>query len=245
MTNPAGDEANDVHDDASSASDLSIFSDTPNITLEELEAGDEVIESEPELEPEGPYLRAAVILAAGDGSRFEGPDHKLLTEVNGKPLILWAVESALAATSCFDEVIVVSGAVDLEAVLPDAVTILHNDDWKLGQAISLQVALRYAGMHGYEAVVVGLGDMPAIDPEAWKLVARAPGELVTAEYSDGQRPPVKLHADIWPLLPLGGDQGARTLMQMRPDLVTAVSCPGLGLDLDTERDLQKWSSKTK
>jgi len=243
--NPAGDEANDDQDDASNASDPSLFSDAPNITLEELEADDEVIEPEPEAEPEGPYLRAAVILAAGEGSRFEGPTHKLLTEVNGKPLILWAVESALAATDCFDEVIVVSGAVDLEAVLPDAVTILHNDDWKLGQAISLQVALRYAGMHGYEAVVVALGDMPAIDPEAWKLVAREDGELVTAEYSDGQRPPVKLHADIWPLLPLGGDQGARTLMQMRPELVTAVSCPGLGLDLDTERDLQKWNSKTK
>lgn len=184
---------------------------------------------------------AAVILAAGEGSRFAGPDHKLLTSVRGRPLVAWAVEAARAAE--LDETILIEGAVDLADVVPDDVTVIRNDDWQAGQAVSLQVAVQYASMRGHEAVVVGLGDMPDVPASAWRALAEHDPDdvVVTATFDGERRPPVRLDGAVWPLLPMTGDEGARSLLRSRPDLVVEIPCDGTAHDLDTQEDLQRWS----
>jgi molybdenum cofactor cytidylyltransferase len=173
----------------------------------------------------------AALLAAGGGTRFAGPTHKLLTEVRGKRIVDWAYEHALGAGL---DVIVVSGAVALD--LPGEV---HNPDWAAGMATSLQVALRAAG--DADAIVVGLGDQPGVPSEAWSLVAAIDAPIVVATYGGERGNPVRLRRDVWPLLPTTGDVGARKIARERPSLVTAVACPGDPNDVDTVEDLDRWS----
>jgi molybdenum cofactor cytidylyltransferase len=183
---------------------------------------------------------AGVILAAGAGSRFGGRGEKLVTPARGRPLVSWAIEPALEAG--LDEVIVVSGAIDLGDVVPEGVTLLRNDEWELGQATSLGVALDWAQRQGHGAAVVGLGDMPGLTVTAWRAVAEAAGgPIVVAAYAGRRGHPVRLDAAVWTLLPTSGDEGARGLMSRRPELVVEVACEGSDTDVDTREDLRRWN----
>jgi len=184
---------------------------------------------------------AALLLAAGDGTRYAGPTPKLLAAFRGRPLFLWALDAAVAAA--LDEVIVVTGAVDLAHLLRHSnVTLVPADDWVDGQSRSLQAGVAAAEQRAHDAVVVGLGDQPFVPAEAWQAVAAAAATPIAAASFDGQlRPPVRLAREVWPLLPTDGDEGARGLLRSRPELVTAVPCSGDPRDIDTVEDLQRWS----
>lgn len=183
---------------------------------------------------------AAVILAAGSGSRFVGPEHKLLAELRGKAVVEHAVDHALAAG--FDHTIVVTGAADLSAVLNPEVLSVRNSNWALGQASSLLAGIAMADELGCQAVVIGLGDTPDVGAEVWQAIGRADGDLVVAVWADGgRRPPVKIGRSLWSLLPTDGDEGARVLFRERPELVCEVACGDASHDIDTREDLAQWS----
>jgi CTP:molybdopterin cytidylyltransferase MocA len=80
-----------------------------------------------------------------------------------------------------------------------------------------------------------------VPAEAWRAVAGGDAPIVTAEFDGARRPPVRLAREVCPLLPTDGDEGARVLLQGRPDLVSAVPCAGDPRDVDTEGDLEQWS----
>ncbi|MBC8194954.1 MAG: NTP transferase domain-containing protein [Acidimicrobiia bacterium] len=182
---------------------------------------------------------AAVILAAGAGTRWTGSGHKLLADFRGRPLVSWCIEAADAAG--LDELIVVGGAVDLSGLMPAGATLLTNDDWASGQAGSVQVALAHSTRVGHDAVVLGLADTPMVPTSAWLAVADDPGDLVTATFDRERRPPVKVAKSLWPELPVSGDGGARSLLASRSSSVVEVACEGLAIDIDTLEDLEKWS----
>lgn len=182
---------------------------------------------------------AAALLAAGGGSRFSGERHKLLAELRGRPVVAWALENVVAAA--LDETYVVTGAVDLSALIPPEATQLANPEWSDGIATSLAVAVDAAARAGHAAVVVGLGDQPFVPAEAWRAVGGAASPLAVATYGGRRGNPVKLDASIWPLLPRTGDEGARIVMGQRPDLVEEVACDGDPFDVDTVEDLIRWS----
>jgi CTP:molybdopterin cytidylyltransferase MocA len=176
---------------------------------------------------------AAIVLAAGGGTRFGGDGHKLLAPFRGRPLVAWALEAA----SSLDELIVVTGAIELD--LPAGAREVRNRRWAEGQATSLAAGIDAAA--GHDAVVVGLGDQPLIPAEAWQLVAASDAPIAVATYGGQRRNPVRFDAEVWDLLPREGDEGARSVLRGRPDLVTEVACPGDPVDVDTQEDLATWS----
>jgi CTP:molybdopterin cytidylyltransferase MocA len=190
----------------------------------------------------GGVSTTAVLLAAGGGSRFLGPTHKLLAEIGGVPVFRRSLDSVIAAG--LDHVLVVTGSIALDVEAP-GVTVVHNPEWELGQAGSLQRALRVATGLGSDVVIVGLADQPFIPPSAWRAVADAPtsAPIVVATYDGARGPnPVRLHSSVWQDLPDKGDEGARTLMRLHPDWVDEVACEGSPADIDTLEDLGSWTN---
>ena len=184
-------------------------------------------------------MTAALVLAAGGGRRFEGEGHKLLAPFRGRTVVAHAVAAAVGAG--LDEVIVVVGAADVRAELPDGVRVVENPGWADGQAGSLQVGIAAADAAGHDAVVVGLADQPLVEAGAWSAVAASRSPIAVATYGGERRNPVRLAREVWPLLPTAGDEGARVVMRLRPELVEAVPCPGVPVDIDTQEDLDRWS----
>jgi molybdenum cofactor cytidylyltransferase len=191
----------------------------------------------------------AVVLAAGEGSRFENATHKLRAGCGATTVVERSVTSAV--DSAIGPVVVVVGAVDLSDLLggllrgvaiDNGVELVDNPDWRDGQATSLRVGIERADALGAEAAVVGLADQPGVPAEAWRLVASSEiAPIVAADFAGTRRPPVRLARAVWPLLPTSGDDGARELMRRRPDLVGEVACPGDPADIDTVEDLRRWS----
>jgi CTP:molybdopterin cytidylyltransferase MocA len=151
--------------------------------------------------------------------------------------VQWAIDAALDAG--IGPTFVVTGAVHIEQ--PE-VTVVYNPNWAQGQATSLQAGIAAARDAGCDAVVIGLGDQPLVPTGAWRAVAAHDAQPIATAVFDGQRrPPVRLAAEVWPLLPMSGDEGARALMRERPDLVAEVPCVGEAIDIDTREDLDRWS----
>jgi molybdenum cofactor cytidylyltransferase len=184
-------------------------------------------------------LTGAALLAAGAGTRFDGPQHKLLTPVGGRPLIAYAVEHLVE--SRLVPVLVVTGATDVSAFIPSGIETAVNPDWAAGLATSLTVAVHWADGRGLDAIVIGLADQPSITADAWRAVAEADATPVAVATYHGRRShPVRLAREVWSRLPSSGDRGARLIMAESPELVTEIACAGDPTDIDTVEDLNRW-----
>lgn len=187
---------------------------------------------------------AAILLAAGGGSRFYDTGHKLaatLPAAGGDPAGTVLDRSLAHATAAaIGPVIVVTGAID--PALPPGVVRRHNPDWADGQMSSLRAGIATARDLGATAVVIGLADQPSVSPADWRRVAEAEGAIVVATYGGRRGNPVKLDSSVWDLLPESGDEGGRALMRVRPELVREVPCTSSPADIDTVEDLRRWQS---
>ena len=186
-----------------------------------------------------PVTTAGVLLAAGAGKRFAGDAHKLRSLIGGRAVLSIALASLIEAG--LDETVIVTGAVDLTDLVSASVTSINNPSWSLGQATSLWAAVCHCRERGHDAMVVGLGDQPGILPETWAKLAASDATIGVATYEGKRRNPVRLTAEVWDLLPRDGDEGARSLIESRPDLVMAIPCVGRADDIDTLEDLRRWS----
>jgi len=184
---------------------------------------------------------AGVLLAAGEGSRFGQP--KAIVELNGQTLAEHGV--GLLRAGGADPILVVTGAAPVEL---DGTHTVYNPAWRTGMGSSLRAALQALIDTSTDvgAVVVALADQPLVGAEAVArlIAAYRDGATVAVAGYDGQaRNPVLLAREHWAevIATATGDQGARTFLRTRPDLVTLVECGDTGRpdDIDTPADLAR------
>jgi len=182
---------------------------------------------------------AGVLLAAGEGSRFGRP--KALVELNGQTLAERGVNLLRAGGA--HPILIITGAAPLQL---EGTQSVYNPAWRTGMGSSLRAALHVLTDADVGAVVVVLADQPLIGAEAVArlIAAYRDGATVAVAAYDGQaRNPVLLAREHWAevIATATGDQGARTFLRARPDLVTLVECGDTGRpdDIDTPADLAR------
>lgn len=163
---------------------------------------------------------AAVVLAAGEASRFGSPKQRLM---------LAGVLRAVRASSV-DDVVVVEGAHELDT----EERIVRCNTWRKGAGASLRCGLE-ALSGEVDAAVVVLVDGPDLAPEAIDRVIAAwragQGDVIAASYGGVRGHPVVLARSTWKDVP---DEGARALDPV------LVACDDLGApgDVDYPEDLR-------
>jgi molybdenum cofactor cytidylyltransferase len=189
--------------------------------------------------PRAPRI-AAVILAAGRSTRMGG-SNKLLAELDGKPLLLHAVDAALASRA--RPVFVVAGneADRVHTVLANRpVKVIDNPDFTEGLSASLSCGLR-ALNDDVDGAVVLLGDMPRIGPSTIdRLIAAfnpAENRAICVPTFGGKRgnPVLWARRFFAEIEALAGDVGAKHLIGDNTDLVIEVAMPddSVLVDIDT------------
>jgi molybdenum cofactor cytidylyltransferase len=181
-------------------------------------------------------LIAGLVLAAGAGTRF-GSEPKQLADLDGRPLVEWAV-GAQCAVPELERVVVVLGA-RAPGVLAGAdfgrAEPIVCDEWEAGQAASLRYGLN--ALAGAAKVIVTLGDAPFITPAVISRFVGEPGGT-RAVYDAQPGHPVVLELEqIAALRSLRGDQGARGVLRGGPVVEVGHLCSGR--DVDTPEDLEE------
>lgn len=190
---------------------------------------------------EGPRAprAAAIVLAAGRGSRF-GAAPKLASPYGGEPLLRRAVDAALDAGAA--PVIVVLGhrADQLRGLIADLpVRVVENAHYGEGLATSLATGLGAVPADA-DAAFVLLADMPRVRAaHLGRLLAAfdpAEGRAICVPTFAGRRgnPVLWGRALFVELGQLSGDEGGRVLIARHPDLVCEVAMDDDGILFDID-----------
>jgi molybdenum cofactor cytidylyltransferase len=185
---------------------------------------------------------AAVVLAAGLARRMGR--QKLLLQLQGKPVVRWAVERVAPHAG---EVVVVTGQDDVairEALAGLAVRFAVNPTPQAGQGSSIAVGV--AALPPWtRAALIALGDQPrlpdAVVPALLAAFARSGRPIVAPVYRGTQGTPVLFASEVFAeLRALTGDAGARAVVNARPERVERVSFDlAMPPDVDTPEDFTR------
>jgi molybdenum cofactor cytidylyltransferase len=184
---------------------------------------------------------AIIVLAAGRGSRFGGPSHKLAQSL-GRATVLattlrHAVASHLPVTVVTTEPLAETAR---RSVASRDVVVLADDGSAFGMGHS--IAAGVAARPDADGWLILPGDMPLVKPQTLQAVARPLAEhpVCYAQYRGRRGHPVAFAAELYSeLITLAGDEGARRLVARYPALAVEVDDPGVLVDIDTAEDLAR------
>jgi nicotine blue oxidoreductase len=168
---------------------------------------------------------------------------KQVAELDGRPLVEYALIAAEAAPLARTVVVLGAGADQFAAAVnPHGAEPVVCDRWRAGMAEALKTGIN--ALAELDAAVVLLADQPLIAAAAIErvIVARRAGAVAVRATYDG-RPghPVLLGRELFDAVAaLTGDMGARRLLETRAEAVIEVACDDVAdpLDVDGPDDLE-------
>lgn len=194
---------------------------------------------------------AAVLLAAGSGTRLGRGPKALLSNADG--FLVEQLARTLAAGGCSEVIVVLGHSADEVVAVADlsGCQVVVNEDWPTGLGSSLK--------RGVDAVapgsnvLVALVDQPGVSAELVKRLLRchragritAAGFRVDAGWRHSpllRKHPVVFDAHLARAAAESatGDAGARGFLLSRPHLIDVIDCSDLGdgRDIDVTADLE-------
>lgn len=173
-----------------------------------------------------------ILLASGQSSRFDG--NKLTTELGGRPLAEWAIDTAEAA-GFTRKIMVKRGDCFVPRTYRDWEVVVNNN---AHYGLSTSIRAGVSAAKDCERVVIILADMPFVSAGHLLRLANAAAVAFT-RYPDGHKgcPAAFPSQDFPALLALDGDRGAASIAFPDEQLFDA-SDPSSLADVDTRADLQ-------
>lgn len=188
---------------------------------------------------------AILILAAGEASRMGTP--KQLLPWKNTTLLGQVIENAKSTKQ--GNVFVVLGAYAAEIrkqfSVKDVSYVIHKD-WKKGLGSSIAAGVQHIVSYnpGYKAVLLLLGDQPFVDAAYLELLIstfrKSDEGIVATGY--GQKTGVPAIFDqvyFNRLTSLGGDIGAKHILEERSTEVVSLNANGLTTDVDTMTEYER------
>ncbi len=187
---------------------------------------------------QGPRI-AALILAAGASSRMGS--NKLIEDIAGMPMVARVAQSVAASKATPITIVTGNQPEKVKAAVNGiAASFVHNPNFAQGLATSLKAGIA-ALPKDIDGVVICLGDMPLISERTLdKLIAAfnpLEGRAIVVPMHDGKRGNPVLWGTQYlaEMQSLGGDQGARKLLDAYADDIVevAIDDESVLFDVDT------------
>lgn len=185
------------------------------------------------------FRPSIIVLAAGSGSRFGGPLHKL-QQPFGDSTVLGATVRHAVQTQLPVLVVTTAPLAPLlmrQLASRDILTLSQREATRgMGASIAAGIAER-SGAPGWLLLP---GDMPLVQPASLLAVASALEHhaVVYAQHKGWRGHPVAFAAELYSeLIQLSGDEGARRVISRYPSWGEELPDRGVLLDIDTPADL--------
>ena len=191
---------------------------------------------------------SSILLAAGQSLRMKG-ENKLIKEVDGIPLIKYAVKNILAST--VDEIIIVLGHEKdlIESIIGvnKKIKFVYNEDFKKGISSSIKIGLNHISKKT-DAFFISLGDMPNVNQNIYnkliksmikynkKLKPKYKKEIIIPTFEAKNGNPVLFSKFMKPKVMLvKHDMGANEIIKLNKVKILNVpfNNDGIFLDFDT------------
>lgn len=186
---------------------------------------------------------AIIVLAAGRGSRFVGPQHKLVQALGARSVlgqtITHAIETGMPVVVVTTDNLAAEAArwvARRDLVIVPAAGSAAGGPLGMGFSIAAGVAARPQA----QGWLVLPGDMPLVKPSTLLAVAQGltQSPIVHAQHLGRRGHPVGFGAELYSeLVQLVGDAGARRISARYPSVGLELGDPGVLIDVDTEADL--------